>query len=179
MRSKGFTLAELLIALAILGVIATFTIPKVLQGTTSGQNTSIAREAYSTVSGAFSAYQLTNSIAATVGPADLTSLINYVRTDTSTNLGAGSVNCGAGGGFVCLVMHNGGYLAYDQDQTFGTTAATQYINFSVDPDADGVGATDATIAIYVNGRLTTGQYATGAQTGGITVELTDPAYVDW
>lgn len=34
---KGFTLAELLIALAILGVIATFTIPKVLQSSRTAQ----------------------------------------------------------------------------------------------------------------------------------------------
>jgi len=46
---KGFTLAELLIALGILGVIAAFTIPKVLQATGSAQNSAAARDAVSTL----------------------------------------------------------------------------------------------------------------------------------
>lgn len=41
---KGFTLAELLIALTILGVIATFTIPKILQGQQNAQRKSIVKE---------------------------------------------------------------------------------------------------------------------------------------
>ena len=44
MCRKGFTLAELLIALLILGVIATFTIPKVLQTQIDSQKKSTFRE---------------------------------------------------------------------------------------------------------------------------------------
>lgn len=44
MRENGFTLAELLIALAILGVIATFTIPKVLNSQQDGQKSAVFRE---------------------------------------------------------------------------------------------------------------------------------------
>lgn len=40
----GFTLAELLIALAILGVIATFTIPKVLQGQSDSKKYAVMKE---------------------------------------------------------------------------------------------------------------------------------------
>jgi prepilin-type N-terminal cleavage/methylation domain-containing protein len=47
--SLGFTLAELLISLAILGVIATFTLPKILGGTGSKQNIAIAKEDFATV----------------------------------------------------------------------------------------------------------------------------------
>lgn len=41
---KAFTLAELLIALAILGVIATFAIPKILQGQQDAQRKAVFRE---------------------------------------------------------------------------------------------------------------------------------------
>lgn len=43
-HQKAFTLAELLIALAILGVIATFTIPKVLTANQNGTFKAIGKE---------------------------------------------------------------------------------------------------------------------------------------
>ena len=44
MRQNGFTLAELLISLAILGVIATFTIPKILHGQDDAQRKAVLKE---------------------------------------------------------------------------------------------------------------------------------------
>ena len=55
---KGFTLAELLIALAILGVIATFTIPKILDSGSSSKHNAIVKEAAGMISGAFQVYKL-------------------------------------------------------------------------------------------------------------------------
>ena len=62
MRNKNsqlaFTLAELLIALAILGVIATFTIPKILDSGSNSQWNAIGKEAAAMVSGAYQSYKL-------------------------------------------------------------------------------------------------------------------------
>jgi prepilin-type N-terminal cleavage/methylation domain-containing protein len=46
----GFTLSELLVAVAILGLIATFTIPKVLQGIEAIQRKAIFKEDYAALS---------------------------------------------------------------------------------------------------------------------------------
>lgn len=45
----GFTLAELLIALGISGVIATFAIPKILAAQTNGKYKAVAKEAAGTM----------------------------------------------------------------------------------------------------------------------------------
>lgn len=49
--NKGFTLAELLISLAILGVIATFTIPKVISAQQNQQKTAVLKETIAAISG--------------------------------------------------------------------------------------------------------------------------------
>ena len=48
-RDTGFTLAEVLIALALLGVVAAFAIPKILINTQSSQKASTFKEAIATV----------------------------------------------------------------------------------------------------------------------------------
>lgn len=55
MRRHGFTLSELLVALAILGVIATFTIPKVLEGSNSSRYNAIVEEAAASLSAIYHA----------------------------------------------------------------------------------------------------------------------------
>ncbi len=181
-RSQGFTLAELLIALAILGVIATFTIPKILSSSQNGQNTAIAKEAASMVSGAFSTYTLTNGLASGVTAGALTPYMNYVSTDTATAYtGSGGTalqTCSAV--LVCLKLHNGGVLQYDTVQTFGGTAAANGIFLNLDPDGNGTQGRISFVQ-YSNGRLTTGQQAGGAPTSGaagtIALQATDPTYL--
>ncbi len=51
--ASGFTLAELLIALALLGVIATFTIPKVLQANTDAKYNAEAKETIQMIANAY------------------------------------------------------------------------------------------------------------------------------
>lgn len=49
MRQNGFSLAELLLALLILGQIATFTIPKVLTAQQNAQREAVFKETYATL----------------------------------------------------------------------------------------------------------------------------------
>lgn len=174
MRAKGFTLAELLIALAILGVIATFTIPKILSATSSGQNTAVAKEAASMVSGAFSNYTLTYGIATGTTGGAMTSYMNYVSADSSSTIGA--LTCTATA--VCLKLHNGGVLQYSTSMSFGGTAATNGIYFNIDPDGAGT-AGQATFIQFANGRLTTYTGNGGAPTSAGTALTTaaDPSYI--
>jgi prepilin-type N-terminal cleavage/methylation domain-containing protein len=197
-KSKGFTLAELLIALAILGVIATFTIPKILDSSTNGKLTSIAKETASMISGAFSTYKqnATPAYNMMATPTNLTDYMNYVRIDTATT--AGAFQTPAAGTNItsscsvaatpCVVLHNGAYLQYDTGATFGATdpapnnpAATTVIPFNVDPDGTGAQAGAVTFALYYNGRITTAGAATltAASFNGETINVitTDPSWI--
>lgn len=79
----GFTLAELLIALGILGVIATFTIPKVLSAQQETQKKAIAKEVASMITGAYQLYVKDNGYSTSISGASLVPYLNYVRIDTS------------------------------------------------------------------------------------------------
>ena len=83
--SIGFTLAELLIALAILGVIATFTIPKILDSGSNSKHNSIAKEASALVSEAFQVYKLNSASIIDTGINEYTPYINYVKIETTGN----------------------------------------------------------------------------------------------
>jgi prepilin-type N-terminal cleavage/methylation domain-containing protein len=156
----GFTLAELLIALAILGIIATFTIPKVLQSQQDGRYKAIAKEAASAISGAYSAYQLQNTQTATTKAADLLPYMNYVTLDTASSIDLDqtltTISCS--GTAPCAKLHNGAALMATDD-CFRGTASTNAVFFILDPDGK---VTDGTtngpgkslsLVLYSNGRL--------------------------
>lgn len=167
--TAGFTLSELLIALAILGVIAVFTIPKVLQNQQDSRYKAMAKEMAGSIEGAFQSYELANQVTGSVGPRDLTPYLNYVKADTSAAAVDGGYNdtvnptftCDQWGSTVCLRMHNGGALIYWTGDTFGGTASTSVVNFMFDPDGK---VTDGTtngpgksvgFYLYLDGRLRT------------------------
>lgn len=113
MRRVGFTLAELLISLAILGVIATFTIPKVLNSSQDQTAQSIAKEAAGMIAEAYQTYKIENTVDASFGIWDLTPYINYVSITTTTQVqvppNGGVTNCDL---MPCLKMHNGSTIKY-------------------------------------------------------------------
>lgn len=132
---KGFTLAELLIALAILGVIATFTIPKILSSQQNGKNNAIAHEAAAMISGAYQAYSAQNIPSASTRSEDLTPYMNYVKVDSTSTIdnvpGFGSFTCV---GRPCLRLHSGAILALQPNESFGGTNTTNGLWFILDPD---------------------------------------------
>lgn len=183
---QGFTLAELLISLAILGVIATFTIPTLIGVSTAAKEKSIAKEAASMVAGAASSYLLNSSVSASTKGADFIQFMNYVTVDTTTNYSAGANQTGTAlqqcsATLPCLKLHNGGILQYDTAMTMGGTSSTNAVYFNFDPDGTGT-AGRITFVQFSNSRMSTGELAgTATPTGGtLTREATDPNYLkDW
>ncbi len=188
----GFTLAELLISLAILGVIATFTIPKILSSQQDSKYSASAKEVVAMFSDAYQQAKFSSSNVASIAPANLFQYMNYVKTDTTSSIdglytqGVYGVNCSQR---PCIQLHNGGIVLASQ-WNFGGTGTTNSINFIYDPDGK---VTDGTTTgpgksvifyLYANGRIVTSANVlpgTTNQSGGTysaNANL-DPPWFSW
>ncbi len=161
-QASGFTLAELLIALAILGVIATFTISKILAAQQNGQYNSAAKDTLGAVSGAFSSMKLQGLVSANTKAADIFNYLNYLQYDTTSTIdtlhGGGTATCAAS--TPCIRLHSGAMLRAVNAMPFGGTSSTNIVLFELDPDGL---VTDGTtngpgkalkFALYYDGRMT-------------------------
>lgn len=82
---QGFTLAELLIALALLGVIAAFTIPKVLNAASNNEAIAKSREAVSVLESTFNNIKLESRIDPTQDLyGNISRYINSVKQSTGS-----------------------------------------------------------------------------------------------
>jgi prepilin-type N-terminal cleavage/methylation domain-containing protein len=102
---RGFTLAEVLIVLGLLGLIATFAIPKVMQAQGTAESTSKLKETVATLEAAWSELKTQNSFTVDAPLYDsLITTLNDARHDTGPAgdlLGAGHP-CAAVTGYVQL-----------------------------------------------------------------------------
>lgn len=190
-RKTGFTLAELLIALAVLGVIATFTIPKTLISQQNSKKSIAAKEVAAAVAQAWIDYKRNNP---TTGSTKLTVLgqyLNYIKTYTWGNhgdaaIGEGALSCSSG--TPCYQFANGAVLQLHDWQSFGGTASTNAVGFNVDPDGNYSGSTTGSgkgveFSLYYSGRLATwGTVSPGTRFSGgnyPACPACDPSWFSW
>lgn len=161
---NGFTLAELLIALTILGVIATFTIPKVLQSQQDGKYKAIAKEGAAAISNAFYEYKLRNTLTDSTTIGVLMPYLNYINVYTGTVdrwYGDNNSNDCNTPAYTCVQLANGSVLLFNNTETLSGTATTNALYFHVDPDGkitgDGPTGNGKSVVffLYTTGRITT------------------------
>lgn len=157
-HKHGFTLAELLIALAILGVIATFTIPKVLQAQQSHKHNAIAKQAIAAMVNAYDQYRAKNTVTANTKTTNLLPYFNYVKYDTTSTFDyamSGTVSCDSSS--PCLWLHNGALVQF-YNVNFAGTSSTNAVWFIIDPDGANMNTPQGgslEVALYFNGRIAT------------------------
>jgi prepilin-type N-terminal cleavage/methylation domain-containing protein len=196
---KGFTLAELLIVLAILGVIATFTIPKMLAGQQNSQYNSAAKEVAASIASIFTSAYYQNGGESWVRSIFndsgfdwnsglgyiLPTKLNYVKILSSNEVmtyppsGASAVYAGqhnCGGTVHCHLMANGGVLWWREVPYSWNGDWTQ--TFQFDPDGTGP-AESMMFRLYctnLNGQ-TPGRVVSGSVGSGFY--STDASWFSW
>jgi prepilin-type N-terminal cleavage/methylation domain-containing protein len=169
-RNPAFSMVELLITLGLIGILAAFTVPKVLSPSTNTVNskyTAITRDVAFMISSAYERYRMANAtVSTTVDMIDLFPYMpNYVQNhagDASividNRYGTGTITC-SNPGNPCLRLHNGGVL-YLWGNDFNGTASTNAVLATFDPDgkvtSDGSAYTEGKgmhIFIYYDGRV--------------------------
>jgi len=152
-----------LIALVILGVIATFTIPKVLQSQSDTKFKSIGKEVAGMIAETHQNLRLQGNLNANTTRENFTPYFNYVRVVSVGSIDlqqtVSTRDCSLD---MCLLLHNGGVIAFaDDSESFGNTASTNALVFSLDPDGK---VTDGTtngpgkavnFFIYYDGKIRT------------------------
>ena len=159
---KGFSLAEVLLALTIVAAIAAFAIPKVLEEHKGKQAKAFAKAAAIEVASAYQQYRLDNaSVTTSMTIADFWEEYgDYVSIETSgsvddknnqTDLTCTSTNR-------CYKMRNDATIWMVSSRPFGNTENTNAISFRVDPFEGYSGTTTGSekavqFFLYYNGRL--------------------------
>jgi prepilin-type N-terminal cleavage/methylation domain-containing protein len=157
----GFTLAELLIALAILGLIATFTIPMVLQGSTEARWNTIAKEDIASICGIFNELRLKGLSHTQL--ANYESRLNFVKEYIGTidgsadegEDGIGNINmCISNSSSRCYLLPNGSVV---QLRPQFTAFNNEAIIFAIDVDGQENPSGDNSLYVYIykNGRVET------------------------
>jgi prepilin-type N-terminal cleavage/methylation domain-containing protein len=186
----GFTLAELLIALTILGVIATFTIPKILSAQQGSAWNSEAKEVAGMITAAYQTHKLNGKLSLSTTAGDLTQYMNYVAVDTTTPIDdwVTGTTWGCASAAKCLKLHNGGMLAFDgHNFTYrnGSQQKDDFLIFQFDPDGK---ETDGTtngpgkaicFTLYYDGGLGTADTARPGSYYSTYPDDYDPSWFHW
>ncbi len=133
---KGFTLAEVLITLMIIGIIAAMTIPSLMNNTNEQETVVAVKKAYSVLAQAYSRIFAENGeiIPATLGETE-TEATKTLGEMFAKYLNAQKV-CGQEGGMDCLSTQNGGmYKNFDGSDWHNWNADTLYYKMTL---ADGM-----------------------------------------
>jgi prepilin-type N-terminal cleavage/methylation domain-containing protein len=158
-KQAAFTLAEVLIVMAILGIVATFTVPKVLYSSNNATWNAKAKEAAAAISEAYTLLRMEKGVSASTKATDILAYINSVGPYTGTiNAEPSFTSMSCTGEHTCIQLHNGAVILVNNTNTFNGTTPNHAVWFYVDPDGK---YTDGGTSTPENGLVRYGLYSNG------------------
>ena len=153
---SGFSLAEILLCLALLGFLSALAVPLMLNGTKtdkSSQYNASARNVAFMVTTAYERYKAANgSVPASMTMLDLMPYMNYVAVQTTGSVdgipGNAPYSCSS---YTCLKLHNGASIAFSSMGTMGGNTVNNALYFGFDPDGISGNLNGMEIWLYYDG----------------------------
>jgi type II secretory pathway pseudopilin PulG len=155
----GFTLAELIISIGVLGVMASVSIPKLVNVQYRQKMNTVGKEIAATMTEAHTQAKLAGRLRSTTSLYDLMTYVNTAQMKTSglvdDTAGSTSLDCAS---LDCYVFSNGAVLV-DTGTSFGGEGNLNALLFHLDPDGKYSGSSSGSgkagvFFIYYNGRIT-------------------------
>lgn len=188
-RVAGFSITELLITLAILGVLATFAVPTLFQTPSSSATSkynAMANDMAFMIATAYERYKASvGTVASDTTPGAITAYMNYVSVDTTNQIdgtGTSESNRQCSSSNPCLVLHNGGklFVGNTNDGNFSGNNTTNAVAFQFDPDGGVGGGRSIKFMLYYDGYIKTrGAIRTGTRTSNGTYSASATADPEW
>jgi type II secretory pathway pseudopilin PulG len=200
----GYSLAELIIAMAVLGLVAAMVVPSILANVGTQQNQTLANDAKLLVSGAFADYELATlnvpssfalpqletylPFAKNLSAAGENVLIDCPPQGTALPLGCTGTAprtaslTAANPAYTVLRLKSGALLVYPKTWTFAGTSTLNALPFVVDPNGkQNQGSDSVEYWLYTNGTVLTRQTLTSNTVNSAgtfsSVGSSDPAYL--
>jgi prepilin-type N-terminal cleavage/methylation domain-containing protein len=189
----GFTLTELMIALGLVGILASIALPALLNAPQQGLVSARAKRGQATVASAYTQFVNDRGRSSTLRLNDFVDNINHTGEVTTGLMDAPpsgtaiSFDC-ADATIACYRLQDDSVLVYDTTQPFGGTTNWHAISYFIDPDGryEGSVTTNTTsiskstqFLLYYDGKTrTAGRALTGSLINGTAAGLTvtDPTY---
>ncbi len=202
---QGFSLAEMLVSLALMGALASMLLPMLTHNVGKDKLMYMGKDGAAELVQAYATYLKTNVPTANTSAQDIINNLNYMRiiNNGSQTLQVEKVNntpaygsCTSGGNpctvftavcraeTPCALLHSGALIQYDANATFGGNPPrynTNALRFILDPDADGP-QTSVSFVLFYSGRLSTRPYAQAAvlTNDDLANTTVDPEYlIEW
>ncbi len=179
----GYTLAEMLITIGILGVMAAIAIPLLFSDTTKRDN-SIVKQAIAEVTSGMTQLKLDENLNTTSTFADLLPYIKYTRLanggyiDANPSHSPGDpINCPSTycscsyaadpSGTNCMVLSSGAVVMFDRNAKFNGSGANNAIPFLVDMDGKRLSTPNsAMLWLYYDGTVNSRGKGTAVNSAG-------------
>ncbi|MEB3246017.1 MAG: type II secretion system protein [Vampirovibrionales bacterium] len=162
--SAGFSLVDTLIALSLIGIIASFTMQKVLIAQANQKYRAMAQEAAAMIAEGYQKYLFDGGTVTTFTLNNLLPYLNYVRVDTTTPIDDWNTgySWGCNTTVRCLVFHNGAKMTFNNTASFSGSSNLHYLGFQFDPDGtysgsatgSGLNVKAVSLNLYANGFIT-------------------------